>query len=64
MLEVPKQAIICDVISHYRYCCGNTLLNLMSDNICNLVKMFGAMHFIYHINRSIATKVDSNYWSY
>ena len=27
-------------------------------------KMFGAMHFIYHINRSIAAKVDSTYLSY
>ena len=23
--------------------------------------MFGAMHFIYYINKSIATKVDSTY---
>ena len=23
--------------------------------------MFGAMHYIYYINRSIATKVDSTY---
>ena len=27
-------------------------------------KMFGAMHFIYYINRSIATKVDSTYLGY
>ena len=26
-------------------------------------KMFGAMHFIYYINRSITTKVDSTYWA-
>ena len=26
--------------------------------------MFDAMHVIYHINRSIATKVDSTYLSY
>ena len=26
--------------------------------------MFGAMHFIYYINRSIATKVDSTYLGY
>ena len=25
--------------------------------------MFGAMHFIYYINRSIATKVDSTIWA-
>ena len=25
---------------------------------------FGAMHFIYYINRSIATKVDSTYLGY
>ena len=24
-------------------------------------KMFGTMHFIYYINRSIATKLDSTY---
>ena len=30
-----------------------------------VVKMFGAMHFIYFINRSIiATKVDSTYLGY
>ena len=28
------------------------------------LKMFGAMHFIYYINRSIATKVDSTYLGY
>ena len=28
-----------------------------------LFKMFGAMHFIYYTNRSIATKVDSNIWA-
>ena len=28
------------------------------------LKMFGAMHFIYYINRSIATKVDSIYLDY
>ena len=28
------------------------------------VKMFGAMHFIYYINRSIATKVDSTNLAY
>ena len=28
--------------------------------ICQ-IKMFGAMHFIYYINRSIATKVVSTY---
>ena len=27
-------------------------------------KKFGAMHFIYYINRSIATKVDSTYLGY
>ena len=27
-------------------------------------KMFGAMHFIYYINRSIPTKVDSTYLGY
>ena len=27
-------------------------------------KMFGAMHFINYINRSIATKVDSTYLGY
>ena len=26
--------------------------------------MFGAMHFIYYIHRSIATKVDSIYLDY
>ena len=26
--------------------------------------MFGAMYFIYYINRSIATKVDSTYLGY
>ena len=26
--------------------------------------MFGAMHFIYHIQRSLATKVDSTYLGY
>ena len=26
--------------------------------------MFGAMHFIYYINRSIATKGDSTYLGY
>ena len=29
-----------------------------------LIKMFGAMHFIYYINKSIATKVDSTYLGY
>ena len=29
-----------------------------------LGKMFGAMHFIYYINRSIASKVDSTYLGY
>ena len=29
-----------------------------------IIKMFGAMHFIYYINRSIATKVDSTYLGY
>ena len=28
------------------------------------IKMFGAMHFIYYISRSIATKVDSTYLGY
>ena len=28
------------------------------------LKMFGAMHFIYYINRSIATKVDSTYFKW
>ena len=27
-------------------------------------KLFGAMHLIYYINRSIATKVDSTYLDY
>ena len=27
-------------------------------------KMFGAMHFIYYINKSIATKIDSTYLGY
>ena len=27
-------------------------------------KMFGAMHFIYYINRSIAMKVESTYLGY
>ena len=27
-------------------------------------KKFGAMHFIYYINRSITTKVDSTYMGY
>ena len=27
-------------------------------------KKFGAMHFIYYINRSIATKVDLTYLGY
>ena len=26
--------------------------------------MFGAMHFIYYINRSMATKIDSTYFGY
>ena len=30
--------------------------------VCTL--KFGAMHFIYYINRSIATKVDSTYLGY
>ena len=29
-----------------------------------LRRMFGAMHFIYYINRSIATKVDLTYLGY
>ena len=29
-----------------------------------MLKMFSAMHFIYYINRSIATKVDSTYLGY
>ena len=32
--------------------------------ITNTRKKFGAMHFIYYINRSIATKVDSTYLGY
>ena len=32
---------------------------------CNSsLKMFGAMHFIYYINRTIATKEDSTYLAY
>ena len=30
----------------------------------NIFKKFGAMHFIYYIKRSIATKVDSTYLGY
>ena len=30
----------------------------------DILQMFGAMHFIYYINRSIATKVDSTYLGY
>ena len=30
----------------------------------SIVLKFGAMHFIYYINRSIATKVDSTYLGY
>ena len=29
--------------------------------VCEFKKMFGTMHFIYYINISIATKVDSAY---
>ena len=46
-----------------------------SNNICKTftytrfhkttnLKKFVAMHFIYYINRSIATKVDSTYLGY
>ena len=49
--------------------------NLTLSGICIIVnpdvsdfiyikKMFGAMHFNYYINRSIATKVDSIYLGY
>ena len=27
-------------------------------------KMFGAMYFVYYINRSIAMEVDSTFWAF
>ena len=40
---------------------GEYILNV----ILNLyVLMFGAIHFMYYINKSIATKVDSTYLGY
>ena len=37
---------------------------LAHDDCTIFKKMFGAMHFISYINRSIATKVDSSYLGY
>ena len=37
---------------------------MISLSCSNSLKMFGAMHFIYYIYRSIATKVDSTYLDY
>ena len=38
--------------------CGCLNQGCMHIFKANRVKMFGAVHFIYYINRSIATKVD------
>ena len=39
-------------------------INCKLLKFATLKKMFGAMHFIYDINRLITTKVDSTYLGY
>ena len=42
----------------------NEAYAFFKDKFVSIFKKFGAMHFIYYINRSIATKVDSTYLGY
>ena len=42
---------------------GRKVVILITTVTLISIKMFGAMHFIYYINKSIAMKVDSTYRS-
>ena len=46
--------------------CLNRKQNTVEGSSCydKGLKLFGEMHFVYYINKSIATKVDSTYLGY
>ena len=53
-----------NVFTHGRVPIAQRILNYQSLSMIVTFKKFGAMHFIYYIHRSIATKVDSTYLGY
>ena len=55
-LETYREGGVAGVVHVCRF------LQVQQNDSC--IKMFGAMHFIYYINRSIATIVNSTYLGY
>ena len=60
--RVPRRWWSCSAAWAITHCCNEQEKNIFLKG--NTIKIFGAMHYIYYINKSIVTKVDSTYLGY